>query len=134
MRFIVFLTGAAGYSMIEYLFRGYTHWSMVLTGGACLLTFYFYTEEFKDTPTLAKAAVGALIFTGFEFAVGIVVNVWFGWNVWNYSRQIGNVMGQICPKYTLAWFIICLTLLSVWEIIGMAVKGGTPLDQNRKVL
>ena len=61
--------------MIEYLFRGYTHWSMVLTGGACLLTFYFYTEEFKDTPTLAKAAVGALIFTGFEFAVGIVVNV-----------------------------------------------------------
>ena len=112
MRFIVFLTGAAGYSMIEYL----------------------YTEEFKDTPTLTKAAVGALIFTGFEFAVGIVVNVWFGWDVWNYSRQIGNVMGQICPKYTLAWFIICLTLLSVWEIIGMAVKGGPPLDQNRKVL
>ena len=77
---------------------------------------------------------GSLIFTGFEFAVGIVVNVWFGWDVWNYSRQIGNVMGQICPKYTLAWFIICLTLLSVWEIIGMAVKGGPPLDQNRKVL
>ena len=41
-------------------------------------------------------------------------------------------MGQICPKYTLAWFIICLTLLSVWEIIGMAVKGGPPLDQNRR--
>ncbi len=145
------MTGAVGYSIIEYLFRGYTHWSMVLTGGACLLAFYFYTEEFKETPTLAKAAVGALIFTVFEFAVGLVVNVWFQWDVWSYSRQIGNVLGQICPKYTLAWFIICLTLLSTWELIGAVLKavcrtggdgeqggdvfkGEPPLDQNRKVL
>ena len=113
MRFIVFLTGAAGYSMIEYLFRGYTHWSMVLTGGACLLTLYFYTEEFKDTPTLAKAAVGACIFTVFEFFVGIIVNIWYRWHVWDYSGQPGNVMGQICPLFTFAWFLICLAILII---------------------
>ena len=113
MRFIVFLTGAAGYSTIEYLFRGYTHWSMALTGGACLLTFYYYLEENKEAPILAKAVVGASIITVFEFFVGLLVNVWYQWDVWDYSRQPGNIMGQICPKYSFAWFMICVIVLII---------------------
>lgn len=113
MGFIVFLTGAVGYSAIEYMYRGYTHWSMVLTGGACLLAFYYYLKESKNTPTLAKAAVGACIFTVFEFFVGIIVNIWYRWHVWDYSGQPGNVLGQICPRFTFAWFLICLALLII---------------------
>ncbi|MEI3504505.1 MAG: hypothetical protein V8Q42_12985 [Anaerovoracaceae bacterium] len=45
MDFVIFAIGATGYSVIEYLFRGYTHWSMALTGGACLLVFYYYTKD-----------------------------------------------------------------------------------------
>ncbi len=37
----IFTFGGVGYAFIEISFRGYTHWSMVLTGGACMLTFYF---------------------------------------------------------------------------------------------
>ncbi len=92
MEILVFFTGAAGYSLIEYLFRGYTHWTM-----------------------LAKAAAGALIITVFEFFVGIVVNMWYGWDVWDYSGKMLNILGQVCPEYSLAWFLICFTVLAVSE-------------------
>ncbi len=128
MGFIVFLAGAVGYSIIEYLFRGYTHWSMALTGGACLLAFYYYVKGNRNTPILAKAAVGACIFTVFEFFVGLVVNVWYKWHVWDYSGQPGNIMGQICPIFSLAWFMICLALLIIYgnlHSLYQALKKGT---------
>ena len=113
MGILIFITGAAGYSTIEYMFRGYTHWSMALTGGACLLTFDYYVSEYKETPTLAKAAVGACIITIFEFFVGIIVNLFYGWHVWDYSGEPGNILGQICPEYSLFWFLICLAILVI---------------------
>ena len=33
----VFVMGGLGYGAIEILWRGATHWSMLLTGGICLL-------------------------------------------------------------------------------------------------
>ena len=32
----LFLLGAAGYSLLEVLWRGYTHWTMGVTGGLFL--------------------------------------------------------------------------------------------------
>lgn len=86
---------------------------MALTGGACLLAFYYYAKENRQTPLIAKAAVGACIFTTFEFFVGLVVNVWYKWHVWDYSEQPGNIMGQVCPMFSLAWFAICIAVLLV---------------------
>ena len=36
----IFSTGAVGYSLIEILARGYTHWTMTILGGLCLLGLY----------------------------------------------------------------------------------------------
>lgn len=117
MEILVFCTGAAGYSMTEYFFRGHTHWTMALTGGACLLTFYCYLKVRRDTPLPAKAVAGAVIITVFEFFVGIVVNLWYGWDVWDYSGKTFNIMGQVCPEYSIAWFLICLIVLLVSEAV-----------------
>lgn len=108
MNIIIFAIGAVGYGLIECIFRGYTHWTMMLTGGACLLTFYYFNREFKKTPLVLKALWGALMITLYEFAVGLIVNLWFGWHVWDYSGQFGNILGQICPAFTLLWFFLCL--------------------------
>ena len=110
MEVLIFIVGAAGYAGVEYLYRGYTHWTMVLTGGACLLAFYCYTKETKDTPLLVQAAAGACIVTVFEFCVGVVVNLWYGWHVWDYSREPGNLLGQICPLFSFIWFLLCLII------------------------
>ena len=113
MEVLIFIVGAAGYAGVEYLYRGSTHWTMVLTGGA----FYCYTKETKDTPLLVQAAAGACIVTVFEFCVGVVVNLWYGWHVWDYSREPGNLLGQICPLFSFIWFLLCLIILMLFSAL-----------------
>lgn len=103
---IVFLLGGTAYGMLEVLFRGYTHWSMVVTGGACVLTLYTLQEWLLSMPLVMGALAGAVIITAYEFCVGYIVNIRLGWQVWDYSALAGNVMGQICPAFTAAWFCI----------------------------
>ena len=115
---IVFSLGAAAYGMMEVLFRGYTHWTMVLTGGACVLTLYYLSGWLLSMPLLAAAAMGALIVTCYEFFVGMVVNLRLGWDVWDYSALPGNVLGQICPAFTGIWFAICLAFFGTVKLLS----------------
>ena len=75
---IVFVLGGVLYGTIEVLFRGHTHWSMVLTGGACVLTLYLLLEWLDSQPLAIAALAGALIITVYEFAVGCMVNLRYG--------------------------------------------------------
>lgn len=113
MELIVFILGGIFYGLTEILYRGYTHWSMVLTGGMVVFTFYMLTPFLSALNIFAAAAAGALIITFYEFSMGIIVNLWFEWDVWDYSALPGNIMGQICPKYTFYWFLICLAFFSL---------------------
>lgn len=115
---LVFLLGGAVYGMIEVLFRGHTHWSMVLTGGACVLTLYVLVEWLNSQPLVLAALAGALIITAYEFSVGCLVNLRFGWNVWDYSGMAGNLLGQICPVFTAAWFALCFVFLGVVRLLS----------------
>ncbi len=106
-RSISFLMGFFIYSLIEILNRGYTHWTMALTGGMVLMTLYEINR--KSAMTLVKSCfIGALFITSTEFSVGIVVNKIFQWNVWDYSEVPLNVMGQICLPFTFLWFMLCI--------------------------
>lgn len=114
---IIFAIGFVGYGVIEILFRGYTHWSMLLTGGACLLSFYFLNLQYKNAPLLLKALGGAIIITIYELAVGIIVNLLFKFNVWDYSALPLDFLGQICPLFTFLWFLLCLFLLTISKVL-----------------
>ena len=116
--FVVFSLGAASYGMMEILFRGYTHGTMVLTGGACVLTLYYLSGWLLAMPLIAAAAMGAVIVTFYEFFVGVVVNLRLGWDVWDYSSQPGNVLGQICPVFTGIWFTICFLFFGTVKLIS----------------
>ena len=37
----VFVLGGGAYGLMEILFRGHTHWTMLVTGGACALTLFY---------------------------------------------------------------------------------------------
>jgi len=104
---ISFLMGFFIYSMIEIIDRGYTHWTMGLTGGTVLVTLYLINSS--SGITLIKSCfIGALFITFTEFTVGIIVNKVFEWHVWDYSEVPLNVMGQICLPFTLLWFVLCI--------------------------
>lgn len=114
---LIFVLGAGAYGMFEILFRGYTHWTMLLTGGACVLTMYYLQEWIFEQPLVIGALAGAIIITFYEFFVGVLVNLRFGWNVWDYSAIPGNVLGQICPLFTGIWFCLCFAFFGAVKLI-----------------
>lgn len=118
LEIIVFILGGYAYAMLEILFRGYTHWTMVLTGGACILTIFMLTDWILDVPLIIGAMACSIIITFYEFCVGIIVNLKLGWQVWDYSSMPGNILGQICPTFTTIWFLLCLIFLSIVKLFA----------------
>lgn len=107
---LIFTLGATGYGAMESLFRGFTHWTMLIAGGVCLLAIYTINTRMKKGGFVLRAAIGAAIITCCELVVGILVNIVFKWNVWDYSANYLNFYGQICPLFSGIWFVICLPL------------------------
>ena len=108
-----FAVGAVGYPCIELAARGRTHWSMALLGGVCVLALVWIARRFPAMSLVRQAALSAGFITAAEFAVGVLVNLWLGWEVWDYSHEFANVLGQICPLFSFFWFLLCLPVLAV---------------------
>ena len=105
-----FLLGGVGYGLIELMWRGRTHISMVLTGGACLVAICAVNEKMRGKNIFLRAAVCAAAITAAEFAVGMVVNQYLSLGVWDYGDMPGNILGQICPLYSFLWFLLCVPI------------------------
>lgn len=112
---VTFSLGAAGYSLLEIVWRGHTHWSMALAGGICLMGLSHIPDLMPDKNLLSKAAAGSLMITGVEFAFGLIFNVMLGKNVWDYSKMPFNIGGQICLPYSFLWLILCLFVIPLAE-------------------
>ena len=97
----IFMFGAYAYCFIEILWRGRTHWSMALAGGAVFLTLYFLR---KRTNILTFPFVSMGVITSVELIFGVVFNIALKMNVWDYSAMPLNYKGQICLPYSLLWF------------------------------
>ena len=52
-----------------------------------------------------------MLITIVELFTGIVVNLWMRWNVWDYSGQWMNFLGQVCPLFSFFWFVLTFPLL-----------------------
>lgn len=110
---ILFLFGGAVYSLIEVLFRGFTHWSMTVTGGICLVIMYRHFTAKPHESLVMKCLFGAITITTLEFIAGCIVNLWLGWNVWDYSGMVFNLFGQICLPFSVLWFFLSVPAVIV---------------------
>lgn len=109
--------GGGLYVLIELLARGRSHWTMALLGGLCFLCIGAINEYVPWTLGLIwQMLLGAGIITVLELLTGLLVNVWLGWGVWDYSNMPINLWGQICLPYSLLWCLISLPaiLLDDW--------------------
>lgn len=105
--FFAFLMGYFIYSLIEIINRGYTHWTMSLTGGFILMILYIINS--RKTMTLMKSCfIGSVIITTIEFMVGVFDNIIMNWHVWDYSSMPFNILGQICLLFSCYWFLLCI--------------------------
>ena len=112
----VYLLGAAGYGGLESFWQGHTHWTMLLLGGVCFLVIYLVTVRLRLRFWL-KVLLCAAAITGLEFLSGCLLNLWLGWEIWDYGRQPGNLLGQICPRYACYWLLLSIPCCSLaWAI------------------
>ncbi|MCM1506526.1 MAG: putative ABC transporter permease [Ruminococcus flavefaciens] len=102
-----FLMGYFIYSLIEIINRGYTHWTMALTGGL-ILTILYALNNIKTMTLIKSCFIGSVIITAIEFIVGVFDNIIMHWNVWDYSGMPFNVSGQICLLFSCYWFLLCI--------------------------
>ena len=101
----LFFIGGVIYFLIEIAWRGYSHWTMCLLGGFCFLCIGLINEFFTWEIKIWKQAIyGTALITVLEFFSGCIINIWLGWNVWDYSNVPFNVLGQICLPYIILWF------------------------------
>ena len=113
----LFLVGAVGYSLLELLWRGYTHWTMGVTGGLCFSTLYRVSRRIKKWRLPSKCALGSAIITGYELVVGWLVNLKLGWGVWDYSQLPFHFQGQICLSYSLLWFLLSIPIFGLCKFL-----------------
>ena len=121
-----FLMGFFIYSLVEILARGYTHWTMALTGGFVLSVLYSLNRHTAIT-LIKSCLIGAVIITSVELLVGVIVNIILGWNVWDYSGMPLNLMGQICLPFTIGWFCLCIPAYYLCKAIRLRL-GNTEIS------
>ena len=111
---ILFILGGLIYGLIEIMARVYTHWSMVLVGGLCFLIVGALNEVMSwDLAITSQMLIGAISITIIEFIAGCILNLWLGWNIWDYSELPYNLLGQICLTHSCYWFLLSLAAILV---------------------
>ena len=95
------IIGGALYLLIELIWRGHTHWTMGLLGGACFTLFGLLT--LLRLPLYIKALLGTILVTILELGAGLILNIWLKLAIWDYSALPFNLYGQICAPYALLW-------------------------------
>ena len=104
---VLFVTGGLVYMSLELLWRGCTHWTMGVLGGICFICLGLINEILSwETPLTLQMLIGSTIITILEFITGCIVNIWLGWNVWDYSNLPLNLLGQICLPFSILWYFI----------------------------
>lgn len=102
----MYSAGSVIYAGTEVAFRGFTHWTMVITGGICAALIHFENKKLRSKKLYLRCLAGCATITAAEYSVGCIVNRLLHWNVWDYSERFLNIQGQVCPLFTFFWFLL----------------------------
>lgn len=117
-QFLLFYLGGMTYAALELLWRGRTHGSMFLLGGACFVALGQLNKLHLPLP--AKALLGSLVVTTGELATGLLVNRSYG--VWDYRAMPMNFLGQICLSFSLLWIPISLIAMGLYTLLDREIS------------
>ena len=123
--------GGTVYFLLEVAYKTITgeperiSWTMlVLAAGLCIPVERCGEQLPWEVPLWLQAAACAALVTAAELAAGLVLNVWLGLGVWDYSCLPGNFLGQICPQFAALWWVLCLAFIPAFDWMRWSVVGG----------
>ena len=116
--FTLFLIGGVTYYFIEVLYRGYSHFSMIIVGGLCFILVGSINQFSKrDIPLLLQMLLSVLIIDTVELISGIIINRILLLNVWDYSYMSYNFLGQISLRSSVTWFFLSLFAIYMDDLL-----------------
>lgn len=128
---LLWVWGGAVYYLMEVAFKTATghperiHWTMLVLAIILSMVLERCGSEFPWEWTLPlQALICTVAITATELVAGLVLNIWLGLDVWDYSTLPFNFMGQICLWYSMLWFVLSLIFIPVFDWLRYAVKGG----------
>ena len=121
---ILFIIGGCIYTLMEFLWRGYSHPAMIIVGGVCFLAIGSINEIIPwEMPLFLQSIIGGIIITTVELISGCILNLWLNLGIWDYSNMPFNFKGQICLAFSVLWcfistFGIILDDFLRWKLFG----------------
>lgn len=120
----LWLWGGFIFYCFELLTRGYSYPSMFVVGGVCFLIIGGLNNYLPwEIGIVRQALMGGAAVTTVELAPGVVLNIWLGLGIWDYSGLPLNLWGQICLLYSLLW--VALSAVGIllddylrWKLFG----------------
>lgn len=104
----LWLVGGVLYYSFEMIFRGFSHWSMFILGGICMVFFAWQGRcEHFSKPLWIQVLRCTIFVTACEFITGLIVNKWLKLGVWDYSDQPFDLFGQICLPFAVIFSGLC---------------------------
>ena len=114
----LFWFGGATYVALEVLWRGYSHWTMLLLAGILFIIVGLLNEIWSwNLKFRYQVLISTAIATILELFTGLIVNVCLGWNVWDYSNVPFNFLGQICLPYTFLWVALSVVAIILDDVL-----------------
>lgn len=123
--------------MLEGIWRhGYAHVSMALVGAVVLWAVGAMNQIplFYRLPMFWQASLAMLLIFAIELGAGLIINVWLGLGVWDYTGRPLNFMGQIWLPYAPLWFF--LAPFAIWledALQWVAYDWNTALGRDHRV-
>ena len=87
-----------------------------------------------EVPLWLQALSCALLVTAVELAAGVILNIWLGLDIWDYSHLPFNLWGQICPQFAAVWWLLCLVFIPAFDWLRWSVEGGEKPHYHAKVV
>ena len=114
---IIFLIFGISYYLLEILWRGYSHWTMIIVGGLCGLLIGLINEITPKMNTVLQMLLGSVIVTIIEFVTGYIINIKLDLNIWDYSNLKFNILGQISLLFSILWFFLSYIVIKLDDCI-----------------
>ena len=77
-----------------------------------------------EVPLWIQALACALLVTVVELVAGVILNIWLGLDIWDYSHLPFNLWGQVCPQFSAVWWFLCLLFIPAFDWLRWSVEGG----------
>ena len=81
--------------------------------GMCLSVLLLGSVKNFFLLALLSMAVATLV----EFALGYLSHKILGSRLWDYTDEKGNILGYVCPRFSLIWGFVCASVIKLLPFV-----------------